>query len=203
MNHSILCKDALLWLEEQPDHSLDNIITGIPDMNEVDMSMEDYTQFFIKAVQLIFQKVKPVSYVIFMVTDRKYKGTWFDKSFLIQQHASSLKWHKIILLRDVGKIHIQRPTYQHYLCFSASSGPGNATPDVIYGGKRSYANGACLPALEHAVSFIKRYAPHQFIIDPFVGRGSTLQEAKKQNIPGLGIDLNPTQCEFANKNLCL
>ena len=117
----IICADALKWLAKQKDHSLDNIVTGIPDLDEVNKPHQAYLNFFEKATKLIFQKAKPTSYVIFMVTDRKYQKTWIDKSFLIQTVANQqeipLRWHKIILLRPVGSTHIQRPTYQHYLCF--------------------------------------------------------------------------------------
>lgn len=202
----IICSDALKWLKSQKDGSLDNIVTGIPDMDEVKKSPEKYQEFFYQATELIFQKLHPKSYAIFMVTDRKFQKKWIDKSFLIQLIAMRmgipLRWHKIVLLRPVGSTHIQRPTYQHYLCFSLESGPGEATPDVMMCGHKSYSNASCPEATAHAIHFLSLYSKNKRIIDPFVGRGTTLIEAKKTGkFSGLGIDLDPKQCRMARKGL--
>lgn len=197
----IICKDALVWLKAQQSGSLTNIVTGIPDLEEVDMTASKYLDFFEKSVDLIFEKVHPSSYVIFMVTDRKHQKVWLDKSFLISQgahkHRVPLRWHKIILLRPVGSTHIQRPTYQHFMCFSRDSGPGEATPDLLMCGKKSYKNASCPVATAHAISFLKRYAAEKSVIDPFVGRGTVLEIAQKEGFTGIGIDLDPRQCSAA------
>lgn len=202
----IICADALKWLASQPDQSLENIVTGIPDLDEVGMSFEKYLKFFHRSVDLIFRKIHPQGYVLFMVTDRKYQKKWIDKGFMIQamahQHQIPLRWHKLILLRPVGSTHIQRPTYQHYLCFSKLSGPGEATPDVMMCGKKIYKNASCPIGTKHAISFIKRYSPFKVVIDPFVGRGTTLIEAQKQRgFTGIGVDLDKKQCAIARQSL--
>src|SRR5271154_3072144 len=137
----IICDDALKWLKKQPDHSLGNIVTGLPDMEETKYGMIEYLEFFREACKLIFKKVKQDGYCLFMQTDRKIAGVWLDKAFIIQQMASqtniSLKWHKIILLRPIGSTHIQRPCYSHYLCFSYDLGPGAANPDLMICGVKS------------------------------------------------------------------
>lgn len=126
--YQIICQDALVWLEKQPKHSLGNIVTGIPDLDEVPLNLSQYIVFFKKAVRLCFTRTERDGYCIFMNTDRKHQGQWIDKSYLISQVASELpdlklKWHKIVLLRGVGKAHLQRPTYQHFLCFSYKGRP--------------------------------------------------------------------------------
>jgi len=197
----IICQDALKWLANQKSGSLTNIVTGIPDLEEVGMTSTKYLNFFERAVDLIFSKTHPSSYVIFMVTDRKHQKTWIDKSFLINQvahrHNVPLRWHKIILLRPVGSTHIQRPTYQHFLCFSRESGPGEATPDLLMCGKKSYKNASCPVATAHAIDFLKRYAVEKSVIDPFVGRGTVLEIAQKAGFTGIGVDLDPKQCSSA------
>jgi len=203
----IICADALKWLAKQKPNSLPNMVTGIPDADEIGMgsSPAKYQTFFQKAVDLIFSKAHPNAYLIFMVTDRKMNKKWIDKSFLIQQsaykHSTPLRWHKIILLRPVGSTHIQRPTYQHYLCFSQESGPGEATPDVMLCGKKSYKNASCPQGTAHAIDFLKRYSKFQTVIDPFVGRGTTLQYAMKKGFHGVGIEIDPKQCKLARTNL--
>lgn len=202
----IICADALKWLAKQKKHSLENIVTGIPDLDELKLTQTNYLKFFEKSVDLIFQKLHPKSYALFMVTDRKYQKTWIDKAYHIQKiaekHKIPLRWHKLILLRPVDSTHIQRPTYQHYLCFSKESGPGEATPDVIMCGKKIYKNASCPNGTQHAISFLKRYSHFDTIIDPFVGRGTTLIEAQKQGgFSGIGVDLDPKQCTIARKAL--
>lgn len=203
----IICSDALLWLKKQKNNSLPNIVTGIPDLDEVGMTHHNYLSFFKKSVDLIFSKIHPKSYSIFMITDRKVNKQWIDKSFLIQQSALShnipLRWHKIVLLRPVDSTHIQRPTYQHFLCFSKDSGPGEATPDVILCGKKSYKNASCPIPTKHAIDFLKLYSNWDTIIDPFVGRGTVLLEAKKGGFNGIGIDIDPKQCSETKKVLNL
>lgn len=197
--------DALKWLARQEINSLENIVTGIPDLDEVGMTHSKYLLFFKHAVQLIFQKLHPKAYAIFMVTDRKYQKQWIDKSFLIQQIAFEyqipLRWHKIILLRPVDSTHIQRPTYQHYLCFSKESGPGEATPDVIQCGKKSYKNASCPLATRQAIDFLKLYSHFNTVIDPFVGRGTVLKEAQRSGFSGIGIDKDSRQCRLARSLL--
>jgi len=202
----VVCQDAIKWLAKQGDHSLPNVVVGIPDLEETKFSQSRYITFLRRALFLIFQKVQKKGYCIFMNTDRKYQKTWIDKSYIIQQIAHELliplRWHKIILLRPVGSTHIQRPTYQHYLCFSYLGGPGEATPDVMLCGKKSYKNAACPNGTAHAIGFIKRYSPYKGVVDPFVGRGSILAEAKKQGIKmGIGVDISSSQCRVTRKLL--
>lgn len=205
-NFKILCQDSLKWLNEQNDDSLSHIVTGIPDYDETPYkTIDKYLDFVMKTCKLIFDKVKKENYCIFMITDRKYNKTWIDKSFYIQYVAHQLniplRWHKIILLRSVGSIHIQRPTYQHMLCFSYLGGPGEAMADVIECGKKNYKNSNCTNGTKQSIEFIKRYSKDLSIIDPFVGRGSILLEAKNNGFSGIGIDIDPKQCEITSKIL--
>lgn len=205
----IICQDALKWMKSQPNHSLDHVVTGIPDLDETPFTMTKYIEFFEQATDLIFKKIKPKAYAIFMVTDRKYQKRWIDKSYLLQEAANRNKipllWHKILLFRPVGSTHIQRPTFQHYLCFSYQAGPGEATPDVMPCGKKQYKNATCPTGIEHSLDFIQRYSQLNpiHIVDPFVGRGTTLVAAQKRKFTGTGIDLDPKQCRFARQALNL
>lgn len=197
----VVCADALEWLLKKPDKSLTNIVTGIPDPQEMSLDQNKYREFLAKVVGAIFDKVMDETYVMFMVTDRKKSGEWLDKSYLIQkvaeEHNMPLKWHKIILHRDIDACHIQRPTYQHYLCFSRKLGPGSVTADVMLCGKKGYKNGSSPVGTQHAIEMIRKYSPHKSVIDPFVGRGTTLVEARRQGLLGIGIDLSLDQCKRA------
>ena len=56
-NYEIICADSLKWLEEKEDYSLGSFLTGIPDMNEVQMKLDDYITFLRKCGTLIFKKM--------------------------------------------------------------------------------------------------------------------------------------------------
>lgn len=199
MVHKVIIEDdAIHWLKSQKDHSLDNVVTGICDLDETDYSFEKYINFFNHVAELIFQKSK--GYVIFIQTDRKYKKTWIDKSFLLTDVATDqsyrLMWHKICLLREVNRSDLHRPTYSHVLCYSQHLGPGESTPDVLPVSKRLYKNGTPLGAAELAIQFVKRYNPG-VVVDPFVGRGTITSLANKHGLDAIGIDLDPKQVEYA------
>ena len=199
-----LCADSLDWLSNQSDGSISNIVTGLPDYDEVKdvyKSVSDYLDWFNRVAELIFTKVNKKGYVIFIQTDRKKDCKWIDKSYYLNRMADdcgvSLLWHKIALLRRVGAINLHRPTYSHILAFSGMSGPGASTPDVIDGYSREYSNGTPLEAARLAISFIFRYNKckdgEYDVVDPFVGRGTVTKLANEYNLKYLGIDIDQNQ----------
>lgn len=207
-NEEILCKDSLVWLREQPDNSLPSIITGLPDLSSFsdhNKNVKEYTNFIEEICSLIFQKVKLNKYVIFQITDRKFRSAWISKQYFVikqaMRHNCPLRFHKIILLRGVGKSHIHRPTYQHYLCFSHQMGSGRCTPDVFDGMARDgYNQGHTIKGIEEALDFLDKYDRDKYVLDPFVGRGSVLKRAKLRGYRVLGIDIDPECCQ-ASKTL--
>src|SRR3989338_6603737 len=101
MSIEIVCDDSLHWLKLQKNESIGNFVTGICDMDEINISMPNYLKFIDKIVRLIFDKLAPDGYAIFIQTDRKYNRSWVDKSHIISKIADeyNLKmiWHKIVL----------------------------------------------------------------------------------------------------------
>ena len=79
---TVLQRDSLEWLSEQPDESINNVLTGLPDMEELNMTdINIYLEFFRKTAGLIFRKVKKNGYCIFIKTDRKFDGGIIDKIY--------------------------------------------------------------------------------------------------------------------------
>ncbi len=206
MTSKIICDDAFKWLNRQKDNSLNTIVTGIPDLDELEnlndkeMSAEEYREFFKKAVELVMKKVKTNEYVILMQTDRKMKGQWIDKSYLANSIADKLGykllWHKIIQNRE--GVYIQRPTYSHLLAFSKEAGPGEAFEDVISCGQHLYKNGSSPNATCHIMNFLNKKGINN-IIDPFSGRGTIPYIASLFNVNSIGIDIDPEQCQYAKE----
>ena len=204
MTAKIICDDAFKWLETQKDTSLPTIVTGIPDLDELEnlnkneMTVQEYSDFFKSAVKLIMKKVQDDQYIIFMQTDRKMKGQWIDKSYLANTVANELDihllWHKIIQNRD--GIYLQRPTYTHLLAFSKKGTPGEAFQDIVSCGQHLYKNGSSPNATCHIMHFLnKKKIKH--IIDPFSGRGTIPFIASLFKINSIAIDIDPKQCQYA------
>ena len=201
---NIICADAFDWLKKQSNQSLDTVVTGIPDLDELEnlqsknITKEQYIHFFKDAVDLVFKKIRPDEYAILMQTDRKWQGEWIDKSFLAntvaQAHGMKLLWHKVIQNRE--GVYLQRPTYTHLMAFSKLGTPGEAFPDIVSCGQHLYKNGTSPNATCYVMNFLNKKGIKN-IVDPFVGRGTIPFIAKLFKIDCLGVDIDPEQCEYA------
>lgn len=217
-NRKIICQDTQIWLKQQPKESIGNIVTGMCDLDEIinlnnnngnktgikpkqAFTIDRYKTFFSDIAEKLMAVTKPDGYCIFIQTDRKYEGQWIDKSYLLNKAAEKqglrLLWHKIVLLREVGKTDLHRPTYSHMMCFSKRAKPGATFPDVIDVSKRLYKNGTPSLAAEAAIKFINQYSPHKIIVDPFVGQGTIPAYANAYGLDAIGIDIDPEQCKLA------
>lgn len=204
MSRKLIVADSLKWLQKQPDHSVPNFVSGICDMDETNMTMEQYLQFFAKIVELMMKKVDPNGYVILIQTDRKWNRQWISKSAMITNIAlhNGLKqiWHKIVLHRGVDRTDLHRPTYAHMLCYSYNGSTGAAFPDVLSAGKKLYKNGTPINAAQAALEFIKKNTKSNLVVvDPFVGQGTIPVLANKIGLDAVGIDIDPKQIELARE----
>lgn len=195
----VYCADAFDWFKK---HSFrGSIITSLPDLDEVDMSEEDYLLWFCNAIQLCLRKTDVGLPTIFYQTDRKRNGRRISKACLIMNEAlgsgHDIIWHKIVLRRDVGKVDLRRPGYSHLICIGdAGVTAGKATADVLPGGGTLYPNGMALSAATMALEFAHKYSPN--VIDPFCGKGTVLALAESMGFKKIiGIDIDPKQVKEA------
>jgi hypothetical protein len=198
----IIQADALDWCKHNTT-SHRGIITSIPDLSEVGLNETEYLEFLRQSAKAVLNCLTDRGYAIFIQTDRKQKG-WIDKSYYITDEAYKggfrMMWHKIALIRDVGVSNLYKPTYSHCLCFSKKGTPLRSTADVIHRGKTLYKNGLGYDAVKHCLIFLQKH-DIDCVIDPFVGQGSVLLVAKEMGFTGIGIDIDPEQCEIARTNL--
>ena len=212
-NWNIICDDSLKWLRCQGDRSIANVLTGLPDMNEVHMELPEYLEFFRTIAELIFQKLSDNGYAIFIQTDRKFDGQTIDKSYhltdVAYKNTMKLVWHKIVLQRDVGKIDLHRPTYSHVLCYTRNGKPGAAFQDVFPVSDKLYENAtpqnACYRSAEYLYTVsksrgagIKDGDDHNVsgdVVDPFVGRGTAGVACLRAGLTFVGIDIDEEQCQ--------
>lgn len=205
-NYKIINMDAIAYLKSFENNTLNShIVTGLPDMEEVNMTYIDYVKFFTDTTELIFDKVVKDVYIIFVQTSRKSAGKLIDKSYLITDIANkkgvSLLWHKIVLVRDVGKVSLHRPSYSHMLCYSYNKKSGVAFPDVISVSKKLYCNGTPLNACIEIMKFLIRNNKISFITDLFCGMSTVGIYALIYKLNYIGIDIDSKQCDISNKNL--
>lgn len=214
MSYNLINADSLKWLQDIDDYYINNIVSGIPDLDETSFkSLNEYDKWFSNIVKLLFAKTNPYGYIILCQTDRKINGCWYDKSSVIHMIANEmnwkLMWHKIVLNRPVGSANLHRPTYSHLVCFSKYGRPGNGLPDVIEYGERWYSNATPTNVAKIAMKFLgnKIADSNKFnkksydIIDPFVGHGTIPYYAIINNMTVLGIDIDQNQLDITNKNL--
>jgi len=195
----ILCSDTTEWLKSVTE--MDSVITSLPDREETDMDFITWKQWFVNRAGEIMAKTR--DYAIFYQTDRKMMGGVLSKASLLFIASRSvgvpLRWHKIVLRRDAGKIDLFRPTYTHLMCFSRNLGSGKATPDVFERGEMTYPNAMGTKACEVACQFIKDNSKTKTIYDPFCGQGSVLAIAEKFGFDAVGVDILPEQCDKARE----
>jgi len=195
----VYCQDGLKWLSKNIDNQC--IITSMPEMDEMKMKIKEYESFFRESARLCLSSIKDNGYCIFLQTDRKHHG-WVDKGYWITDEAITLGfhtvWKKIVLVKDVGKSDLFRPTYSTMLCFTRKGGVGSLFPDVIHGGEKTYNNAFGVEAVSLCVKYVKDQGVKE-IVDPFCGSGTTLAVANNLGLKAIGIDIDKKMCEMARK----
>lgn len=196
---TIVCMDALKWLPTQKN--LSAIVTSVPEMEEVGLTLNEYEPFLRSAAQKCFAAVRGDGYVVFLQTDRKKNG-WIDKSYLISDEARAsgwkMLWHKIALRQEPGTSGLFRPTYSHMLCYSKTGKTGKLFPDVIRRGEVTYENAFGIDAVMAVLSYLKAQGV-KTVVDPFVGSGTTVAIANKIGLSAVGVDIDKAQCAKAKK----
>jgi hypothetical protein len=107
-----------------------------------------------------------------------------------------VRWHKIALNREPGKVDLYRPGYSHLICLSKKRGPGPTCSDVIPPSGRVYKNGVPVAVAQFAARFLKDVG-ESVLLDPFCGRGTFLAAAEAIKLDAIGIDIDPEQVKAA------
>ena len=202
MRYQLFNKDAIDFLREIPKQ--DAIVVSLPDLKEMDLSLEEYERWYVGTIRLILSSIKETGYLFVYQTSSKDKGALIDKSFLINVAAKSEKartlFHKIILRRDPGKVDLFRSGYSHLICISKKGSSGKARPDVLGVSDKLYKNAISNKEAELIVSFLKEKGI-KTLCDPFCGQAAVLSIALKEGFAVIGNDLDPEQYKKANELL--
>lgn len=219
-NYKIICEDSLNWLNKQEDNTISNIITGMPDYEEVKETYkktEEYIDFLKTILRLCFKKTKKNGYCIFVQTDRKKNREWIDKSYIVsdiacREYGWKMVFHKIVLNRHAEKIDLFRPSFSHILAYTKLNTTGKQFADVFgYTPKaKIYGNGMPHKVAEQLVKFVKKYGcksndhnnnNHADVVDIFCGQSTVGIYCIKEDLSYCGIDIDPHQCKLSEKHL--
>lgn len=214
----IYCEDAVIWLESSIEEFNGSVFCGIPDIadiygfipsEELIQRGNDYKEWFIRIVRLIFRRLSERQCIIFTQTDGKIideKGHmvwWLDKSHLCSlianEYNCQLLWHKIAIDPEAG-ISSHRPCYTHVLCYGKSFTYHTSefmTPDVIDRGVMTWEKATGLDVCLIGVSFLKYIVKAPCVINPFCGQGTISAVSDCFQIPSIGIEIMPKRARKA------
>lgn len=229
-NRIVLCEDAIKWLESSNEYFNGSIFCGIPDMydvydflgkneeknneiinesNIIEYKTREYKKWFIKTINLIFQRISIGQCVIFTQTDGKVLSNngnilcWLDKSYLCmseaEKHGCTLLWHKIAI-DSQAEISSYRPCYTHLLCFGKSFTYHSSkflTPDLIDRGLMTWKKATGLEVCILCVAFLRYIVNTSCIINPFCGHGTILAVSNYFGVPCVGIEVMPKRARKA------
>lgn len=196
--------DGLAWLRTQTLEPTEAIVTSLPDVSEVGMSLAQWRTWFVDAATLVCQRVHPLSVAIFFQTDIKVDGAWIDKAYLVQRGAeaasSVLRFHKIVCRAPVGTVTFGRPAFAHLLCFShglavpASAASADVLPSL---GHMPWARAMGTSACVAAATFLRKHTSCTTVIDPFCGHGTMLAVAGAHGFAAVGVELSAKRAKKA------
>lgn len=204
MSREIICGDGLEWLESTGQAC--SFVTSPPLAHEMGWELDDWVDFYVRAITAIFQRLQGNAPAVIYSTDQKHGGRWIS-SFELMMRAQErtgvrLLWHKIVLRREPGRIDIHRPGFSHMAAFGREGcRPGKATADCLRRGASAYPNGMGLIPARLACEFAAR--PGLPLVDPFCGMGTVPAVAEALGFDAIGIDIDPEQCERARKLILL
>lgn len=203
----IVQADALDWMNTNQASSAMSVITSLPDVSEVSMSLDTWRVWFIDAAARTLRwlgAARSDGLVIFYQSDIRLEGRWIDKGYLVmralEEADASLIAHKIVCRSPPGTISLGRPSYSHMIC--ARPGPSSALrrpgPDVIPDAghspwSRAMGTLACRVALE----LVRDETSTRTIVDPFCGRGTVLAAANTMGFDAIGVDISAKRCRAA------
>lgn len=196
-----ICRDSLPWLASNRD--VGSIVTSLPDADEMQITVNEWVTWFLRACALCLEAATPTSVAIFYQTDRKFNGSLISTAELLFNAAQSVGarclWHKIALRSAPGTVNLYRPGYTHMLCFSKQAKSGLATCDVFERGEMLHSNAMGFNAARVAVDFASQTSDE--LVDPFCGSGTVLSVAAENGRfkKLTGIDIAASQIESAKR----
>jgi hypothetical protein len=196
--------DAIAWLAGAGVLPGAAIVTSIPDVSEVGLSLAQWRPWFIDAARACVRALEDHQVALFFQTDIKKGGVWIDKSMLIlralEEEGSALLFRKVVCRKPPGTVSLGRPAYTHLLCASRALRPRTppAIPDVLTDpGPQVWTRAMGVRAAAVAVRYAKQHAHATSVVDPFCGHGTIPAVANALGLDAVGVELNRKRCAIA------
>jgi len=201
MTKEIITADANIWLQSQKNIKV--IITSIPDMDEINLSLSEYKQWVKTTAYNLMGSLDDDGIIFFYQTNRIYNGTIIDKKCMLtgifMENGFNLILSKIVLRQKPETTNIFRPTYTNLFAFSKRGKLTKRTPDVFPIGQMLYKNAMGMNACQLCIDYVKDIT--DMIIDPFCGQGSVLKVAWDNGFNVIGVDIDPKQTKLTKELL--
>lgn len=205
-SRTVHCADALEWLARAGVLEGCSVVTSLPDVSEVGLSLEQWRPWFVEAATRVLRAVPEDGVAIFFQSDLKKGGVWIDKGYLVSRAAETvgaeLLWHKIVCRREPGSITWGRPAYSHMLCFSRGvrEDLARASADVLPdAGEMTWVRAMGLEACTTAIRWILEHTSTRTVVDPFCGVGTSLAVANRLGLSAVGVELNRKRAKLARE----
>jgi len=221
----VLCADALEWLRPGvvPPRSI--VLTGIPDVCEVQAfapTMKAWEAWFLLATRRVLEALPPRGVAVFVQTDIRGAGVGqVSKLGLLLRAAADVEgarllWHKVAHFGTVDKGCQGGVKFSHLACFmrapaegpeAPAAGPEEPTcglPDVLWRGlkPRGLKNSErCFGV--HMTRSVLLWASKQLgaetVVDPFCGAGTVLAVGNALGMHAVGVDISPRRVKQAGR----
>lgn len=200
------CADAIPWMQARGCIEGACAVTSLPDVSEVNLSLDRWREWFLGAARLVVAAVPDSSAALFFQSDIKHEGTWVDKGALITRAAEEagarILFHKIVCRRPPGMLTYGRPGFTHFIAVSRGMKCPDVLPipDVIVdAGPQKWVRAMGTRAAAQAVRFAKDQAGAKTIFDPFCGVGTVLAVANALGLGALGVEKARKRAEQARQ----
>ncbi len=200
----VICAEALGWLASHAAPPGASVVTSLPDVSELPMSLDGWRAWFVDATRAVLRWVPDDGAAVFYQSDVRHAGAWIDKSHLVltagDAEGATLLWHKIVCRRPPGTVAPGRPSYSHMLCLSRRPrSPGaRVGPDVLPdSGPMTWSRAIGLTACRVACEYLRDEIGARVIVDPFCGRGTALAVANELGMDAVGVERGAKRCRLA------
>jgi hypothetical protein len=190
--------DAIEWLVAHPSLANASVVTSLPDVDELGVSLDRWREFFVAAARACLLTAADEGLCVFIQTDNKCDGRWISKAGLLLRVADELEipliFHKVVCRKPPGTRVHGRPGYSHVLAFSrhALDDADRPTPDVLPDpGDMPWSHSIGTRAAEAAVDAVRQLSPGtRRVVVPCCGIGTILAVANQQGFDVIGIERN-------------
>jgi hypothetical protein len=195
--------DGVAFLRAAPLAADVALVTSLPDVSELAMSLDDWREWFIGVASLACRQTHAGAVTMFFQSDIVHDGQWVDKGHLVSLAAERARvpcvFHKIVCRAPAGKA-IGRPGFSHLQAFSRtlSASAARGLPDVLPRlGAVPWARAMGVEACELVCRYLLDFTSCRNVLDPFCGVGTMLAIANNHGMGAIGVEIAPRRAARA------